>query len=93
MFLHASEESLESIRAMYGQALSHYQALEDEQGRSSVYMALGNLSAHRGLVAEAVENWSVAADQYRKAGDDDQVQKIEAAIRRIWTKGSEIKVA
>ncbi len=60
---------------------------------ASVHVGLGNAAAQQTRVPDAIGNWTIAAEMYRRMGKDTLVTDIEDAIRGIWTKTGKTKVA
>ena len=86
-------ESDEKIRSAYMRAMKLFEVFDDEEALASIHVGLGNAAAQDIRVPDAIGNWTIAADMYRKMGYEKRVRHIEEAIRGIWTKTGKTKVA
>ena len=78
---------LQRAQGLYDEALAYHRKQEDVQGEAQVYVGLGNLAARQGQGTQAVAMWTAATERFRKLGVDDQVLKVEGAMKRLWTRG------
>jgi len=92
VYLSLACEEEEKIIGMYQRALGVFQELGNEPGKGRIYAGLGNMAARRGDTHQAIAMWTMASKLLRKTGNREQAEKVETALRKMWTRGK-VRVA
>ena len=87
VYFSLANEEEEKIVGMYQRALGVFQELGNESGRGRTYAGLGNMAARRGDAHQAIAMWTMASKLLKKAGNQEQADKVDTALRKMWTRG------